>query len=261
MIKSKPVWGRIASGPLGAWIRFIRVIHELRDVRGKVLDVGCGAGEFTKSIKKARSDLEVYAVDNLGKAIAEAKKKPEGIKFSIASAEKLPFKDNFFDAVLCFEVLEHLEKLEQAITEIARVAKPGAVIQITTPLEASLFTVHGWVRKIFGFELRRKLAGHIQQFTHSDVNKLLSKHNIRPTKIYYADHLLRQLTDLVYVPYLLLTNKEFFAVTEKKSKSRGLKRVVLSGLLLVINTAYNLESALFGWFPGLDLHLVAVNKQ
>lgn len=45
----------------------------------------------------------------------------------------LPFSDNEFEAVLCFESIEHFPRPDQLIKEIARVAKKGAEVIITTP--------------------------------------------------------------------------------------------------------------------------------
>jgi len=45
----------------------------------------------------------------------------------------LPFLDQEFEAVLCFETIEHFPKPDQLIKEIARVVKPGGEVIITTP--------------------------------------------------------------------------------------------------------------------------------
>ncbi len=50
-----------------------------------------------------------------------------------ASIYQLPFRNNSIDAVGCFEILEHLVHLDDALSEIHRVLKPGGTICLTTP--------------------------------------------------------------------------------------------------------------------------------
>jgi len=57
---------------------------------------------------------------------------PSG-KFLVASASKLPFKDESFDIVLCTEVIEHVDDQSQAIEEMFRVIKEGGILVITSP--------------------------------------------------------------------------------------------------------------------------------
>src|SRR3972149_4010751 len=56
-----------------------------------------------------------------------------GKKFLVASASKLPFKDESFDIVLCTEVIEHVDDQSQAIEEMFRVIKEGGILVITSP--------------------------------------------------------------------------------------------------------------------------------
>lgn len=47
---------------------------------------------------------------------------------------KLPFPDNHFDAIVSFQVIEHVERLQEALSELRRVARPGAKLLLTGPL-------------------------------------------------------------------------------------------------------------------------------
>src|SRR5262249_4506473 len=51
----------------------------------------------------------------------------------LSFAAPLPFRDDSFDAILCTSVLEHVDNAEQAVSEIARVMKPGGRLLITVP--------------------------------------------------------------------------------------------------------------------------------
>ena len=78
------IWGgsRIRINPfdLNA-LKLKYVLEDLKDVEGKVLDVGCGAGGMTKAIKYYRPDLKLVGVDISKKAVNEAKKDAQGVEF------------------------------------------------------------------------------------------------------------------------------------------------------------------------------------
>jgi SAM-dependent methyltransferase len=56
------------------------------------------------------------------------------------SGDSLPFRAKSFDAVLAFEVLEHIEDDQQVLDEIARVLRPGGMVAISVPLHAALWS-------------------------------------------------------------------------------------------------------------------------
>jgi len=48
-------------------------------------------------------------------------------------AQKLPFKDKYFDVVVSFETIEHVDSPELIIKEVSRVLKPNSVFIVSTP--------------------------------------------------------------------------------------------------------------------------------
>ena len=97
---------------------------------GKILDLGCGAGRHTKFL--AENGFEAYGCDYSTSGIkaseqilAEANLKAE---FQVASVSALPYKDDFFDGLICFGVLYYNDKqsIEKAADEMFRVLKQGA---------------------------------------------------------------------------------------------------------------------------------------
>lgn len=257
----KVVWGQVPTS-CGSFftpgvLRLKRCLRVLEGVEGRVLDVGCGAGEFTKAIKRNRPDLEMIGVDIGEEALRVANQDPQGVQFQFASATRLPFADSSFEVVLLFEVLEHLEDPQGAVLEAGRVLKKGGIFHFTVPLEASLFTIHGWIKKLFGINLMEKHAGHIQQFNFSDVKNLLLKGGFRIVDFRYSDHFTRQLASVFYVPYLTLTRQELFAVTRARDRSKGPKRIFLSAFLSAATFIMNLESAVLVKFPGLNVQITA----
>jgi ubiquinone/menaquinone biosynthesis C-methylase UbiE len=94
-----------------------------------VLDVGCATGKFLNLVN-AKNKI---GIDVSGKVLIIAKKKHKKINFVIASAEFLPFKNEVFDLVTCFDVLEHVSNQKKVLLEIYRVAKKDCKVIITTP--------------------------------------------------------------------------------------------------------------------------------
>jgi len=95
----------------------------------KLLDVGCGRGDFTKGFKNL--GLDVFGIDR-EKSNSEMLKEID-IKIIDIENDVFPFKDGVFDFVFSKSVIEHLLKPDNFIKEIYRVLKPGGRIIILTP--------------------------------------------------------------------------------------------------------------------------------
>jgi ubiquinone/menaquinone biosynthesis C-methylase UbiE len=102
----------------------------------KILDLGCGSGRHT--IYFTKKDFDVYGIDIAEEGIKLAKEwlAKENLKanFKISNIyRKLPYKDNFFDALISTATLHHerIENIRKAIQEIERILKPGGFIFIT----------------------------------------------------------------------------------------------------------------------------------
>ncbi len=98
-----------------------------------VLEVGCGIGKTPCYIAKNYGS-KVVAIDISEKMVEISKEraKREGlkdkIKFMVADATNLPFKDATFDAVICESVNAFIEDKKKAVSEYARVVKPGGFV-------------------------------------------------------------------------------------------------------------------------------------
>jgi ubiquinone/menaquinone biosynthesis C-methylase UbiE len=101
----------------------------------KILDLGCGAGR--NLVYLVNQGFEVYGLDSAkdGLSLIKSKlKKNKNYHLNQGSFySKLPYKDNFFDAVISIQSLQHgiESKIKSAIKEIERVLKPDGIIFIT----------------------------------------------------------------------------------------------------------------------------------
>jgi len=110
----------------GRWNNVIKKLckfYNLKD-NAKILDIGCGKGFFLKDLKDYNNTFQVYGVDISSYAIKNAH--PE-IKKSItySNANKLKWKNNYFDLVVSFNTLHNLHNydLYKALKEMDRVGK------------------------------------------------------------------------------------------------------------------------------------------
>ena len=102
-----------------------------------ILDVGCGIGYLSGLAEK--QGASVVGIDMSVEALKYSRSTLCG-SFVCGEAGKLPFIDNQFDKVIFADVIEHVEDDNLAIREIVRVAKPDALIVISTPELEALFT-------------------------------------------------------------------------------------------------------------------------
>ena len=100
------------------------------------LDVGCNLAQ--QAIKVSGNVKKIYGYEINIELIKMAKKeirrrKIKNIELNYGDANaKLPFKSNYFDVVVCSDVLEHLYNRNFAISEISRVLKPGGRLFLVT---------------------------------------------------------------------------------------------------------------------------------
>jgi Methylase involved in ubiquinone/menaquinone biosynthesis len=104
----------------------IAPIVSLVPAGARVLDAGCGSGKM--AVPLARAGYRVVGLDLVREGLREMQGR--GI-FGLAAGDVrcLPFRDETFDAVVCYDVLQHLLEPERALSveEIRRVLTPGGM--------------------------------------------------------------------------------------------------------------------------------------
>jgi 2-polyprenyl-6-hydroxyphenyl methylase/3-demethylubiquinone-9 3-methyltransferase len=113
----------------------LRHFDRLIDWRGKaVLDLGCAGGFMAEAL--AKRGARVTGIDPAAQAIAAARDhaQAEGldIAYDIGVGEALPYDAGRFDAVVCVDVLEHVQDLAQVMAEVARCLRPGGLFLFDT---------------------------------------------------------------------------------------------------------------------------------
>ena len=91
--------------------------------RHTVLDLGCGDGQIARALAAQGSD--VLGVDPTQLHIDVAIERGGGPRYLLGGATKIPADDETFDAVVACLVFEHIDQMDEAMTEVARVLKPN----------------------------------------------------------------------------------------------------------------------------------------
>ncbi len=155
------------------WHRYQAVAPALagRDV----LDVGTGGGYGAEVLARSAHTVVAVDVNPLAVAQAEERYRRGNLKFFTASALRLPFGDNTFDAVVAFELLEHLgrEQHQTALEEWKRVLKPSGVLVLSTP-------DHDRMREF------PDNPYHVGELTEAEVRALLAR-QFATVRLYYQE--------------------------------------------------------------------------
>jgi SAM-dependent methyltransferase len=105
----------------------LKLLREEFEGVSVILDVGCSTEVLTSKLRGLKIGL------GLSPKLLARIAKSRGIEVVIGDAESMPFITNAFEAVICIDVLEHLNEPQKALKEMARVLKPHDKALITTP--------------------------------------------------------------------------------------------------------------------------------
>ena len=137
----------------------------------KILEIGCGQGFHTFLLSKKKNN-KVIGVDFSKKDIQICKKRYPKVEFMTMKAEKLLFKDGFFDEVFAIDILEHVNDLGKTLSEMSRVLKRKGKIIVNVPHHKS----EAWLLKIRPSYLKE--IHHVRVFKENQIEKLFQKRNL-----------------------------------------------------------------------------------
>lgn len=155
---------------IGMRVRFRHILKMLNPKKNEIiLDVGCGPGLYALYFSTRCS--RVYAIDLNSEKIKKAKKLNKKLSLSAnfkkGSITNLPYKDNFFDKVLCSEVLEHIKEDKIAMAELSRVTKKKGLIVLSIPS-----------KNIFNQNNMEKFSHVRAGYSINEIKELAEKNNL-----------------------------------------------------------------------------------
>lgn len=156
-------------GNFEANLRFVETTQVL--VPGaRVLEIGAGTGAMLHALRER--GIDAVGVELRGDLIEEARRWYGDLPIGKVSGTALPFPDESYDAVLSFDVFEHIPDSDAHLAEVGRVLRPGGAYLIQTPNKWTnvVFETIRW-RSFTRFredhcslhtlgQLRRRLARH-----------------------------------------------------------------------------------------------------
>lgn len=144
----------------------VKLINSYQPVKGRILDIGAGTGDFLLECKNQNWDILGIEPNDKAKGIALGK----GIKFG-DTIEKL--ESNSFDVITMWHVLEHVPDVEHQVAELKRLLKPSGTIIIAVPNFKSYDANH--YREFWAaYDVPR----HLWHFSKTAIEKLFDKQNM-----------------------------------------------------------------------------------
>lgn len=143
----------------------------------RCLDIGCASGYMLSKIAQSFPDSEFYGIDVYGKAIDYAKVKYPNIKFKESPADNLPFENSYFDLILCYETIEHVQYPKKVLEEAKRVLSKDGVLILAMDSGNLVFRII--------WSIWEKTAGkvwqgaHLHPFHHLGLEELINKEGFK----------------------------------------------------------------------------------
>lgn len=145
--------------------------------RPRILDVGCGSG-YKLNYLMRHGGWETHGVDFNAQAVENAR--AGGANVQLATGDRLPFPDDFFDAVMSWHSLEHHYSPKATMNEVKRVLRPGGYGIFAVPSGDSL-----------GLRIFRSYWGpleaprHLYHFSKQTLSRLLREGGLRVENVFH----------------------------------------------------------------------------
>lgn len=159
------------------------MLQQLRASDERLLDIGCGTGQFLVQAAHEFSNLGCFGLDLSAKMLDQGQERLARVGDQVTvvrgDSERLPFADGSFDVVTCCHSFHHYPRQQAAVAEMFRVLRPdGRLLLIDgnrdrlwgwLVFDVAVTTIEGGVHHCSGLELRElfRLAGfaQVEQFS------------------------------------------------------------------------------------------------
>lgn len=202
------------KGSLVQWVqdRGHHVLRRMNRFDGEhcLLEIGCGLGRHLGFVPEENKQNYV-AMDFDFPLLQKASAKHDAPAFIAGSVLQLPFPADTFDGVLSTYVLEHIQDLDQAFTEIKRVLKPNGKLLLALPTEGGLF-----------WDLGRRLVVKpaFEKKYHINYDKIIAwehRHSITEIMVLMRNYF--EIETKKYIPFVI-PSYQFNLVFAVKAKIR-----------------------------------------
>lgn len=161
-------------GNLEANLRFLDESGVLQPLM-RVLEIGTGSGSLLHTLR--RRGMDVVGVDISSERIVEAHARFGDMSIRQTEGVALPYPDASFDAVLSFDVIEHIPDPDAHLEEVRRVLKPGGWYLLQTP--------NKWTNAVFETirwrSFTRWRQDHCSLHSYSQLERRFQRHGFKTT--------------------------------------------------------------------------------
>lgn len=182
------VWQRMEKNHW--WYKARRFLVKKLVKGGNILEIGCGVGSLISAL--AGKNRKVIGIDPSKPAIKMAKQKIKemnlkGVFIVVGRGEMISFSDDFFDSIICTDVLEHVKEDLSLLIELRRVLKKDGIALISVPA----------LQKLWGKQDDEQ--HHYRRYSMIELEYLLEKANFKIIFIRYWNSIL--------FPFILISRK------------------------------------------------------
>jgi ubiquinone/menaquinone biosynthesis C-methylase UbiE len=199
----------------------------------RVLEIGFGEGYGTNLLADHLNRITALDVNKKAVDYANGKYGDDNCKFQHYNGNRLPYSDQHFDAVISFQVIEHIGDDHQFVKEIQRVLKKNGIAVITTPNRKTRLKPgeEPWnefhVREYSANQLQKLLSGYFDDVTimgvraEPDVERIESNRVSRSLSLYkLLPNFLKRYTTEDYIEEY--DTDSFYLKEDKVNKSMDL---------------------------------------
>lgn len=133
----------------------------------KLLEAGCGSGDFLMAAQARGCD--VSGVEFSPHAVGNANKRLGSERAFVGTMADVPASRGPFDVVCAFDVIEHVRKPMEFLTQAASLLRPGGIIYLVTP------ALDSWSAKLMGQRWMEYKLEHLSYFSRKSIKVAFEK--------------------------------------------------------------------------------------
>jgi SAM-dependent methyltransferase len=220
--------------------------------RGRLLEVGCGAGRYLRALRELRPELALVGADVSRAALSRLAALAPEVETRLIVGDAVPAADAEFDAVLVIDVLEHVPDPERLLAEVHRVLAPGGIFHLHVPCEGDPRSLWRWLPGQAGPRgWKRRFGGHLHRFRRDEILRRVEAAGFRLLRVRNSLHALGNAADVAVFAGLALASRGGAPTTGDVVASRH-------PLVRAVDALLHSEARLLARVPSWSVHLSAM---
>ena len=193
------------------------VVRLIPNGQNKILELGCGEGKTLLNAKSQGKACEVVGIDIIN-AVSSHDELDNYLQGDIDNMS-IPYPAEYFDVVVCADVLEHLVDPWQALNRVSKLLKKDGMLIVSLPNARDyLLFIAIFLKGSFTYKSEGLFDwGHIRFFCKRDIVRLIEGAGLRVTKFDFKLEKIRMLAWILSVGVLeQFLVKQYLVVAKKK---------------------------------------------